>query len=164
MIDKDFEQQIVAEGIVDTSEYRYMYRSRPDEPCIVRIAQKYLDTDAENDKWETIIDCDELRMARLVDLYAITQHEYAAAIHSYVDWIEDVAIVDDDDTEEATTVYEHIGRLTPAEFVEAYSVESLDFIAENNDGEPLPENEMLDCWEWNGKDEFLLYVFPQSWC
>lgn len=53
-LDKDFEYKIATEGIVDTPNYRYVYRSYPDEPCIERIEKKYLGTVTEE---EETFDC-----------------------------------------------------------------------------------------------------------
>lgn len=161
-LDKDFEWEIVTEGVVDTPDYRYVYRSYPDKPCIERIERRYLGTAAEEDSWETVSDRLELGMARNIDLYCVTQHEYAAVIHQYNNWIEDVGCVDETDLI-APVVYEHIGKLTMAEFLERYSEEDMEFIKENYSIEPMPEEETFDCWELNSENDSALLVFPESW-
>ena len=161
-LDKDFQQEIVTEGVVDTPAYRYVYRSYPDEPCIERIEKKHLGAKEEKDSWETVSDRLELRMARSVDLYIITEHEYAAGFDSYSNWTEDVGIVDETDLI-APVVYEHIGKLTMAEFLEKYSEEDLEFIKDNYSIEPMSEEETFDCWEFNDENDSTLLVFPESW-
>ncbi len=60
--------------------------------------------------------------ARLIDLYHLTGHQYAAAFRAYNNQIEDLGCVNQTDLA-ANEIYKHVGKLTAADFLENYSEE-----------------------------------------